>query len=208
MTTPEVIVADADRWEQINRLLHDDAIVLYARIGGLFTLLFAQPFQTIVGMRAEQITLDDDKVTVAFDTVPEMPPGLDDLIRRHLTRPGTPSIASTHHGWLFPGTHPGRHLVRETFRGRLVAAGVRPGDSRHAATFSLAGQVPARVLAELIGIADNTAVNGPPSPPETGRPTSPSASPYPAPRISWGERRVLVAGSVRHGGVGSEGARR
>lgn len=158
-TSPEVIVTDTDRWEQINRLLHDDTIALYARIGGLFTLLFAQPLQTIVAMRADQITLDGDKVTVVFDTVPiELPPGLDDLIRRHLTRPGTPSIASTDHGWLFPGRHPGRHLVRETFRGHLVAVGVGPGHSRHAAMFALAGQVPAPVLAELIGIADKTAV--------------------------------------------------
>ncbi len=53
---------------------------------------------------------------------------------------------------------PVRSLARETFRGHLVAAGVRPGGSRHAAMFSLAGQVPAPVLAELIGIADKTAV--------------------------------------------------
>ena len=159
-TLPEVIGTDADRWDQINTLLHDDTIALHARIGGLFTLLFAQPLQTIVAMRTDQITLGDDgKVIVTFDSVPiEMPPGLDDLIRRHLARPGSPSIASTDHGWLFPGRHPGRHLVRETFRGHLVAAGVRPGRSRHAAMFALAGQVPAPVLADLIGIADTTAI--------------------------------------------------
>ena len=159
-TLPEVIGTDADRWDQINTLLHDDTIALHARIGGLFTLLFAQPLQTIVAMRTDQIALGDDgKVIVTFDSVPiEMPPGLDDLIRRHLARPGSPSIASTDHGWLFPGRHPGRHLVRETFRGHLVAAGVRPGRSRHAAMFALAGQVPAPVLADLIGIADTTAI--------------------------------------------------
>ncbi len=159
-TMPEVIVTDADRWDQINTLLHDDTIALYARIGGLFTLLFAQPLETIVAMRVDQITPEDDeRVLVTFDTIGiEMPPGLDGLIRRHLTRPGTPSIARADHGWLFPGRHPGRHLVRETFRGHLVAAGVRPGHSRHAAMFALAGQIPAPVLAELIGIADKTAV--------------------------------------------------
>ncbi|WP_150463272.1 hypothetical protein [Nesterenkonia ebinurensis] len=158
-TLPEVITADDDRWAQIDLLLHDDTIPLYARIGGLFTLLFAQPLQTIVAMRADQITLDDDTgVLVTFDTLPiEMPPGLDTLIRRRLIRPGTPSIASTGHGWLFPGRHPGRHLVREVFRGKLVACGIRPGDSRHAAMFALASEVPAPVLAELIGIANKTA---------------------------------------------------
>lgn len=159
-STPEVVVSDADRWTQINRLLHDDAIPLYARIGGLFTLLFAQPLQTIIAMRAEQITLEDDgRVLVTFDTVPiEMPPGLDSLLRRFLAKRGTPSIASREHGWLFPGRHPGRHLVREAFRGHLVAVGIKPGHSRHAAMFSLAGEVPAPVLAELIGVASKTAV--------------------------------------------------
>lgn len=159
-TLPEVIVADAERWEQIDRLLHDEDIALYARIGGLFTLLFAQPLQTIVAMRADQITLtEDDRVLVRFDAVPvEMPPGLDDLIRRHLTHPSTPSIVSTNHGWLFPGRHPGRHMVRENFRAKLVACGIRPGHSRHAATFALAGNIPAPVLADLVGIADTTAV--------------------------------------------------
>lgn len=158
-TLPEVIVAADDRWAQVDLLLHDDTIPLYVRIGGLFTLLFAQPLETVAAMRADQVALEDDgRVLVTFDTLPiEMPPGLDDLIRRHLTRPGTPSIARTDHGWMFPGRHPGRHLVRETFRGHLVAAGDRPGHSRHAAMFALAGEVPAPILAELIGIADKTA---------------------------------------------------
>lgn len=159
-TLPEVIVADTDRWEQIERLLHDEQITLYARVGGLFTLLFAQPLEAIVAMRADQIdTSHGTRVTVTFDTVPvEMPPVLDDLIRRYLDRPGTPSIASTDHGWLFPGRHPGRHMVRENFRAKLVACGIRPGHYRHAATFALAGSIPAPILADLVGIADTTAV--------------------------------------------------
>lgn len=159
-TVPEVVVSDADRWDQINLLLHDDTIALYARIGGLFTLLFAQPLQTIVAMRADQISLEDDgHVLVTFDTIPiEMPPGLDELIRCYLRDPGAGSIASRNHGWLFPGRRPGRHMVRENFRAKLVAHRIRPGHARHAAMFALAGTVPAAVLAELIGIADKTAV--------------------------------------------------
>lgn len=157
---PEVIVADADRWEQIDRLLHDEQIAVDARIGGLFILLFAQPLETIVAMRTDQVVIDDaGRVTVSFDAVPvEMPPGLDDLIRRHLPRPGAPSTASTDHGWLFPGRNPGGHICRENLRAKLVAGGIHPGKSRHAAMFALAGGIPAAVLADLIGIADTTAI--------------------------------------------------
>lgn len=159
-TLPEVVVADVDRWEQIDQLLHDEQIALYARIGGLFTLLFAQPLEAIVAMRTDQVAIDDaGRVMVSLEAVPvEMPPALDDLIRRHLTRPGAPSIASTDHGWLFPGRNPGRHMVRENFRSKLVTSGIHPGQSRQAAMFALAGGIPAAVLSDLIGIADTTAI--------------------------------------------------
>ncbi|MGI9017616.1 MAG: hypothetical protein ACR2HR_11040 [Euzebya sp.] len=158
-TLPEVILTDADRWAHVDILLHDDRIRLYARIGGLFMLLFAQPLTAISRMRTDQVTLGEDgRVTVSFtDTPVQMPGGLDDLIRTHLTRPATPSITSQNHGWLFPGRSPGGHLVTENFRAQLVAHGIRPGRSRHIALFGLAAAIPAPVLADLIGIADKTA---------------------------------------------------
>ena len=156
---PEVVASDADRWEHIDKLLHDDTIRIYARIGGLFMLLFAQPLMNVCAMTTSQIDLaDDGRVFVAFDTTPvQMPPTLDTLIREHLTRPGVPSIASRDHGWLFPGRNPGRHLATENFRKELVVHGIHPGRSRHAALFALAAELPTPVLADLIGIADTTA---------------------------------------------------
>lgn len=157
-TFGEVTISDADRWKHVDALLHDDTIRLYARIGGLFMLLFAQPLMGICAMMTSQITLTDERVFVAFDATPvQMPPILDELIRRHLARPGVPSIASGDHGWLFSGRNPGRHLATENFRKELVDHGIHPGQSRHAALFSLAGALPAAVLADLIGIADTTA---------------------------------------------------
>ena len=41
-TFPEVVVSDQDRWEHIDTLLHNDTIRPYARIGGLFMLLFVE----------------------------------------------------------------------------------------------------------------------------------------------------------------------
>ncbi|MGK4217711.1 hypothetical protein [Kocuria marina] len=160
-TTPEVIVSDDERWDHVAKLLADDTIALYARIGGLFMLLFAQPLREITAMTRNQVSFtDDDRVTVTFDTEPvEMPPGVDTLIRQYLeTRGGTPSISATDHGWLFPGRYPGSHLVTDVFRSKLVAAGIHPGASRNSAMYGLAGRVPAPVLADLIGIGNNTAV--------------------------------------------------
>ena len=60
--------------------------------------------------------------------------------------------------WLFPGRLPGRPIVTETVRGVLVRHGIHPRASRSAALFSLASQIPAPVLADLVGIANTTAV--------------------------------------------------
>lgn len=157
-TYPDVVVSDAQRWDQIETLLHDDTIRGYVRIGGLFMLLFAQTLTDICAMKAGQIDVSDDSVLVTFDATPvQMPPILDDLLREHLARPGVPSIASRDHGWLFGGRNPGRHLATENFRGELVAHGIHPGRSRNAALFGLAAELPAPVLADLIGVADKTA---------------------------------------------------
>ncbi|WP_345802904.1 hypothetical protein AAIB33_07425 [Microbacterium sp. AZCO] len=159
-TSPEIVVTDEQRWRQVDILLHDDSIRRYARIAGLFTLLFAQNLMDVCAMTVDQVRIaDDGKVLVRFDETPtEMPPILDGLIRDHLAHRRAPSIASQDHGWLFPGRNPGRHLERENFRKELVRHGIRPAQSRHAALFALAGLLPAPVLADLIGIADKTAV--------------------------------------------------
>ena len=48
-------------------------------------------------------------------------------------------------------------MVTETIRHELVSHGIKPRASRSAALFSLAGHIPAPVLADLIGIGHNTA---------------------------------------------------
>ena len=157
-TNPEVVVSDTERWRQVNVLLHDHTIQLYARVGGLFTLLFAQPLESVVAMRADQITLDGERMLVTFNTIPiEMPPGLDELLRRYLENPGTTSISRSRHGWLFPGRPSSRHMLADNIRRKLVARDIRPRQSRSAAMFALAGGIPAPVLAELVGINDRTA---------------------------------------------------
>jgi hypothetical protein len=157
---PSVTVSDLQRWGAVERLLHDQTLRRYTRIGGLFTLLFAQPLTRIVAMRTRQVTLTDDGVHVAFRDLPiQMPAVLDDLIREHLDHRGKSLYASRDIGWLFPGGNPGRHLATENIRAQLVAIGIRPYEGRKATLFQLAGDMPGPVLAELIGITDNNAAD-------------------------------------------------
>lgn len=158
---PAVTVSDDQRWQHVERLLHDDTLRSYTRLGGLFTLLFAQPLSRIVAMRTSQVTLaDHGRVDVTFNTLPiQMPAVLDDLVAAHLKRRGMSLYVSRDTGWLFPGGRPGRHLETENIRGQLVEIGIKPHENRKAALFGLAANMPAPVLAELIGITDTNAAN-------------------------------------------------
>ena len=127
-TQPAVTLSDEDRWAHVQLLLHDDTIRLYARVAGLFVLLYAQPLARVARMRAHQITVHPDGVTTAtFDTFPvELPGPLDRLVRTHLTRRGQASYVSRPDTWLFPGGIPGKHLATENVRAQLVERGIQP----------------------------------------------------------------------------------
>lgn len=143
---PSVTVSDEQRWMAVDRLLHDDSLRHYTRIGGLFTLLFAQPLSRIVAMRTSQVTIAAvGTVHVTFNDLPiQMPAVLDDLIRKHLNHRGKSLYASRDTGWLFPGGSPGQHLATEAIRAQLVAIGIKPYEGRKATLFQLAADMPAR----------------------------------------------------------------
>jgi hypothetical protein len=156
---PAVTLSDHDRWAQVELLLHDDTIRLYSRVAGLFLLLFAQPLARICRMRAAQVREHaDGRLTVTFDTFPvELPEPLDQLLREQLTRRGHASYASRPDHWLFPGGTPGKHLATENIRGQLVKRGIQPLAARNAAMFQLAAEIPTPILADILGLAANTA---------------------------------------------------
>jgi hypothetical protein len=157
---PQVTVSDAERWSHVELLLHDTTIRHYTRIAGLFMLLFAQPLAHVCRMRTDQVDLHaDGTVFVTFERTPlQMPAPLDQIIREHLQRRGQASYASRDNGWLFPGGIPGRPLVTENVRAQLVERGIKPYDNRKAALLQLAAEVPTPLLADMLGIAENTAV--------------------------------------------------
>jgi hypothetical protein len=157
---PAVTVSDQERWQHVERLLHDDTLRSYTRIGGLFILLFAQPLSRIVAMRTSQVAITDGRVDVTFHTIPiQMPAVVDQLIAEYVQQRGQSLYASRDNGWLFPGGKPGGHLNTENIRAQLVALGIKPHEARKAALFQLAAEMPAPVLAELLGITDTNAAN-------------------------------------------------
>lgn len=155
---PHVTLGDEQRWRHVERLLHDHSIRRYVRVAGLFILLFAQPLSRICRMTHHQIASSGGLVTVTFDTeAVELPDPLDRLVFGQHAHATGDRYATHRTSWLFPGRHAGRPLATENFRAQLVALRIAPNQARKAAMFQLAAEMPAPVLADLLGLAPTTA---------------------------------------------------
>jgi len=156
-------VLDAEqRWTIIRTLLHDPGLELADRIAGSFVLIYAQPLSHIAVMTIDQITDDDTGVSVRFgsqDIV--VPDPLATLMTAHVAagRPHHIGIGSRPSTWLFPGHLPGRPITAHRLGQRLGVVGIDARAARRAAQQQLAAEVPAVVLAEMLGVAITTAVH-------------------------------------------------
>jgi hypothetical protein len=158
--TGPAVSAD-QRWAQLDMLLHDSNIDLTDRVAGALLLLYGQPLSRITALTTGQVETHGEQVTIRFGRadvdVPEPLAGLlRDLVRQGRRYRGVGSPATT--CWLFPGLHPGRPLTAARLGERLRAIGVSAQHGRRAALMQLAAQLPAAVLAELLGLHPNTAV--------------------------------------------------
>lgn len=74
--------------------------------------------------------------------------------RRGKAKIGTPDDTP----WLFPGGQPGRPLSDSQVGLRLHKIGVRPQQNRSTALFTLAAELPAAILARMLGVHIQVAV--------------------------------------------------
>ncbi|MGH4004103.1 MAG: hypothetical protein ACRDSO_08315 [Pseudonocardiaceae bacterium] len=158
---PGVATSDDDRWTQLARLLHDANLELTDRVGGALLLLYGQQLSRITTITTDQITHRADQVFLRFGHHDvHIPEPLATLLttlardRRRYLSIGSP-ITST---WLFPGLLPGRPLTAARLGQRLRTLGIHAQPGRRAALTSLAAQLPAAVLAELLNLHPTTAV--------------------------------------------------
>jgi len=151
-----------ERWAQIARLLHDGTIELTDRVAGALLLLYGQHLARIVAITHDQIKTQGPQVFLRLGTDDlHIPEPLAELIQalardgRNYTGVGTPSTTR----WLFPGLQPGRPLTAARLGDRLRKLGIRAQPGRRAALTHLAAQLPAAVIADLLGIHPTTAVH-------------------------------------------------
>lgn len=157
-------VLDAEaRWAIIAKLLRDPNVEVADRVAGSFVLLYAQPLSRVAVMTVDAITTTDTDVSVRFGTQALVVP---EPLATHVT--ALTATGRAHHvgigsttpsRWLFPGHLPGRPITASQLGQRLGAFGVDARAARRAAQLQLAAQVPAVVLAEMLGVTINTATD-------------------------------------------------
>jgi hypothetical protein len=160
-TGPTGVLDTEGRWEQARQLLHDDTVAPEHRVAGLLVLLYAQHPAAISRLSIDDIDITDDHVAIHLGREPVIvPEPLADLIRQ---------LVDNHHGharigdqgrspWLFPGGRPGQPISSYQLTQRLRQIGLQSGQARSTALFQLASELPAAILARLLGIHISVAV--------------------------------------------------
>ena len=149
-------ISDDQRWEWVRILLTREDISLGPRVVGLLTLLFGVPVTRIVTLRRSAVTVDGERVTVAFGADPvQLPPRLADLLRRVLNVPPRSPVAEDK--WVFRGLRPGAHLANVSVLAALRLAGISVQQGRLVALMNLSRDLQPAVVADLIGVTADTA---------------------------------------------------
>jgi hypothetical protein len=155
-----VIDSDA-RWEQARRLLRDGTLKTEDRVAGLLVLLYAQTAAGVSRLALDHVDASDGEVRLHLGTEPIVVPEplaslIVDLISSRRGHAAIGELGTS--PWLFPGGQPGRPISASRITERLRALGLRAGPARSTALFQLATELPAAVIARMLGIHIKAAV--------------------------------------------------
>jgi len=158
---PAEPVDAASHWQAARRLLTDPTVSPADRVAGLLVLLYAQPVSVIARLTVDQVVRDHTGVLLRLGEAPvHLPAPLDQLVLGlAATRKGHAAVGhQPTTPWLFPGGQPGRSIGAHQLMARLHQVGIRARPARTAALLQLAAELPAVVLARLLGLHPNVAI--------------------------------------------------
>lgn len=157
---PQLPVDHQGRWDTARRLLTDDSIDPADRVAGALVVIYAQRLSDIARLTRSDVVEREGSVFLRIaDQQVLMPEPLGGLLRQLPWRRqvGISGQLPYSEDWLFPGRQAGHHLHPEYLRVRLGALGVDCRTQRRAALLQLAAEVPAAVLADMLGLVYSTA---------------------------------------------------
>jgi hypothetical protein len=158
---PSIVIDTETRWHQARWLLHDETLKPEDRVAGLLVLLYAQWPATISRLTLDQVQTNGNQVTLRLGREPVvLPEPLDALILQVVAaRRGYAAIGNQgDSSWLFAGGQPGRPISAFRIAERLRELGIQSKQSRSTALFQLTTELPAALLARMLGIHITVAV--------------------------------------------------
>ena len=158
---PSGIIDTEARWHHARRLLHDDTLKPGDRVAGLLVLLYAQGPAAISRLTLDQVHAGQQHVRLRLGREPVvLPEPLGALVLQvAASRRGHAALGDQGTSpWLFPGGQPGQPVSAYRMAQRLRQLGIHPGPARSTALFGLAAELPAALLARLLGIHISVAV--------------------------------------------------
>jgi hypothetical protein len=156
-TTPPIIHHDPR--DLARGLLEDLEIPSRDRVAAILVAIYAQPIIRVARLTIDRITITNTTTTITLArTSVTLPARVADTIRSWLSEreAGMPPLA-TPSPWLFPGNPPSRPIGELTLSRRLKHLGIDCNQHRRAALLHLAGEMPAAILADIVGVHINTA---------------------------------------------------
>lgn len=150
---PNITASERDHEHIVATLFRDETIALDIRLPSLLIAVYGVPASRILTLRREQLHNTGDVVELNIGDRPlQLPEPLADLARAHLAR--HPDAGPQ--DWLFPGRQPGRPRNTLYLTRQLRMFGTSISALQKTARFRLAGAVPAKVLADMLGFRANT----------------------------------------------------
>ena len=159
---PADLLGDDERWQLLQRCLNNEAMPIDVRAAGALILLFGLQAQRIRHLYAEHVVAQDDNTYLTTGKHPILlPPRLGAIMRKLADRP--PTRLMIQHGtdaprWLFPGRVPGQPIDNHSLTNRLNRHGISARPTRNGALMALAADLPAAIIADLLGMHINTAI--------------------------------------------------
>ena len=139
---------DHKRLTALRALLHDETIETQLRLAGYLVALYAQPVARIVRLSATDLTITDAGANVDLNGTPIALPA---SLRRVAC-----DMRAAATEWLFPGQKAGRPTHPMHLSRRLRELGLPVAAARPSAMAALAHQIPAPVLADVLGFSAHT----------------------------------------------------
>jgi hypothetical protein len=160
-TEPADIPGEDARWQLLRRCLDDTTMPLDVRAAGTLLLLYGQFTTRLARMTAGHLHHDGHDTYLQIGTTPVLlPPKAAAVICAQ--RDAIPARANYQQPAgdarpLFPGRLPGQPVRSEVLARRLRQHGIAPRQSRNAALAAWAAELPAPILADILGLNVGTA---------------------------------------------------